>query len=581
MTNVTWGPGVSQAPSTSYTYHVDTTGGGWPRAMATMVEPTGKWARYDYFNTANDSRGGLVQRIYRPWLDAPTSPASATTGNCHLETYDYANNFDGSQTAPASRTITINGTEAGKTTWTYTWSYAAANSRARYSVAQRDYSTSSNYLTTTTIAFRPDDSVGFFQNKPHCITRPDGTRDSYAYYYGTWNAGTQTFSQSDTGEDRLVLVLHGQSSAGTGSTLKTSWTVGPKTWNTEPTHLFANLSTITETVIDRTGHVVFSAENLYTGGSAMERISGAARTFNANNLLQKEVDITRTVAGAEVAVNYTYTAGQLELRTDIDGAKTRNTYDDHLRLATVRTADGGSGSYPAKTQTFTYNLGDLKATAQECDCSPTVTTYQYETTGRLMWVQEPKPGGGTLQTSYTYNTPRQTTVNGPSGETLITSLYYDGRIKSETGTGRVPTTYSHAVRTYAVTRTTHHRIATESAYPWIEEKTDGLGRVIEERSPQAGWSTSANSKVVRKTHTYNATTGQLAKAAAVDEAAGNARLLPDHLYVYLDDSGYSRMGLLLKEGDDLGSNGYLDAGTTDRITLHSTSFSKNTDRYND
>ncbi len=574
LTNLTWGPGEAVKAATTYSYYNASTGGGWIRAIDSIVEPTKRWTKFDYYNGANDSRDGLVYRIYRPWLNSPTDPSGAATTLGRVETYNYTINFDGTMTAPSSKVVAINNVTVGQTTWSYNWSFGAANAHSRYSVTQHDYASASSFLTTTTVAFRPDDAMGFFQNKPHCVTHPDGTKDSYAYYYGTWNAGTQVFTQSDTGEDRLVLVLHGQNTAGTGGTAVSSWLQNAKSWALETTYLFVNLSTISETVIDRTGHVAFSGENIFLGPSSMERISGTARTFNANNLLAQELDMARTVPGAPVAVNYTYSAnGQLASQTEIDGSQTAYTYDNQFRVETITSASGGTGNYPAKSQTFSYNLADLKASAQECSCSPAIMTYEYDTAGRILAMFEPKPGGNgaVLMTGYAYDNDRQTTVALPTGATRITNLYVDGQTTSITGTAQVPTYYDYVAASYVITRTTRHGSGT--SYPWSAGTIDGLGRVVQERSPQTGWTTTTSTKAVRKTYTYSTTTGQLTKTATTEEVGG-ARLLPDHLYTY------GNLGLLVQEGDDLGSNGSLDAVSTDRITKHSTSFYKDTGGYN-
>jgi YD repeat-containing protein len=184
----------------------------------------------------------------------------------------------------------------------------------------------------------------------------------------------------------------------------------------------------------------------------MERISGTAYTYDGNNRLTKALDIARTVFSAgsagEVAINYGYSGSLLTSRTDIDGTQTSYGYDTFLRNTSITSAAGGSGNYPATTQSFTYNLADLKYTAQESPRSPVTTTYSYETTGRISSATIPHPGSGTLSTTYHYDNERVTRVVLPTSAELTTEVYYDGRIKSKSGTGQVPTDYTYGYGSY-------------------------------------------------------------------------------------------------------------------------------------
>lgn len=138
LASITMGPGVTSAPVTSYSYYSSSTGTGWNKAVQAIVEPTGNWVKFDYFNGANDTRAGLIQRVYRPWLDAPGTWGAATTTNCYLEVYDYSTNFDGSTTAPQYRDTYINNSLAGRTIWSYNWSYGSPNSQNVAQTIQQD-----------------------------------------------------------------------------------------------------------------------------------------------------------------------------------------------------------------------------------------------------------------------------------------------------------------------------------------------------------------------------------------------------------------------------------------------------------
>ena len=372
-------------------------------------------------------------------------------------------------------------------TWSYNWAYGTANSHTIAQIVEQDYSSSSAYLTTTTLQFPGNDAVTFFQNKPYSVTHQDGTKTSYAYYFGTWAPSSNSFTAGTSGNDRLILAFHGQSGQGTCGAQVTSWQWGSQmTWALDPIYLVSNLSTVAETVVDTNGHVVFSAENIYTG-TGIECISGTANSYNANNLLTTQKDVMRSVPGGDVAVNYGYSAGLLQTKTDIDGTQTTYGCDNYLRTTSIKLS--GSGNYPVTTQNFTYYSSGLEETGQESPRNPTVTTYAYESagTGRPTSASTPKPGGGTLTTSYSYPTlnPLQTTVTLPTLATQTTNLFLDGRVCETNGTGQVDTQYSYSVD--ASYRYKNTQLGSDQSHGWSEEKFDWLGRPVTLRTPQVGW----------------------------------------------------------------------------------------------
>jgi len=574
LSTSTLGTGLSPALTTNYNYYSTSTGTGWPGFVQSKVEASGKWVAYDYFNALNDARDGLIQRVYRPWLDAPSTPGSATTTNCYLETYDYTTSFDGSRSAPASKNITINGVAAGKTTWSYSWSYTTANSHTIAQTIENNYYSSNSSLATTTLAYRPDDPSTAFQGKLHSVTRPDGTKDSYAYYFGSWNASSNTFTPG-SGNDRLTLVFHGQSASGSGTSLVSSWTVPSASWNIDPLYLVANLSTVSETVVDTNGHIVLNAENIYTG-SAIERISGTAILYNANNLVGTEKDIIRSVnvAGGDVSVTYQYQAGLMTNKTDVDGTATQYGYDNYLRNTSIVSALGGSGNYPATTQSFTYYSSNLKQTGQETARATTVMSYRYDTAGRVISSSIPQPGGGALVTALTYPTNLQSiSTFNPTGGTTQIDYYLDGKVKANSGSAQVDSHFDYSVDASGnVVKTTRH--GADKSNGWVEETADWLGRTLKSRTAEWGWTTSSQSPVLRKTYNYNSTTGQLSSVNTTDEANSSTKVLPDHIYIY------GNLGMLSQDGDDVGNNGQLDASSSDRIKVYTNYFMKDTGGYN-
>jgi RHS repeat-associated protein len=556
---------VSTPPTTTYSYYSSSTGSGWSGALESITQPSGNWVAYDYYNGSTDARAGEVWHIYRPWINAPAN-VSTMTINGRVDTYNYTTNYDGTQTAPSSDVVSINNTTAGQTTWAYNWAYSAVNGHTIAQVVEQDYSSSSAYLTKTTLMYPQSDSISFFWGKPHSVKRPDNTKDSYAYYSGTWNPTTYTFvpGTGGTNNDYLTLAFHGQ--VGTGTT---SWTVGSTTWTLDPIALVAGLSTVTETVVDTHGRQVFKAENIYTG-SGIQRISGTANTYNGNNLLVTETDIMRSVPNGLVAVTHTYQAGLAQSMVDFSGLEMDYAYNSFLKLQKVTTAPKGSGNFPSTAQSFTYYSSGLKWTGQENPRDPTTTTYTYDAAGRVLSSSVPGPNGP-LNTGYSYPTPLQTTVTLPTGATKITYLNLDGRASETGGTGQVDTRYGWSNDSNYIYSAT--QLGSDKSNGWSEVASDWLGRPITKRSSEEGWSTGASTKIVRKTYSYSSTTGQLTSVSTTDESNNMARLLPDHLYVY------GNLGMLVEEGDNLGNNGSLTPMSTDRITQYSTIYTKEATGY--
>jgi hypothetical protein len=570
------GSDVGPKPTTTYSYYSSSAGFGWNGAVQSVIQPSGNWSKYDYFNGSTDGRAGKIWHMYGPWLNAPGDPSGASTSSGLVHTYDYALNYDGTQTAIALDIVTVNGTQTGQTAWAYNWSSATTNSHTIAMIQELDYYSSGNSLTTTTLAYREDDADSFFHGKLHSVTQPDGTKTSYAYFYGTWDPVAYNFAAATSGtrNDRLILAFHGQTGSGTGTTMVSQTQMNSIPWTVDPLYMANNLSTVTETVVDTNGRVVFTAEDIFVSTTDIERISGTARTFNGNNLLAAETDIMRSVPNGPVAVTYNYQAGLLVKKIDIDGLEKDFVYDNYRNTWKITTGPAGSGYFPATTQVFHYYSSGLKQDGLENPRDPTKTTYTYDSAGRMLSSSVPGPTiGSTLTTSYSYPNALQTTVTLPTNATKITYLYLDGRVSEQTGSGQPDTRYSYSVDsnyTYANTQ-----LGTDQSNGWSETKSDWLGRPVTVRTPEVGW-TSGSSKVVRKTYNYPAYSGvggQLASVSTTDEVT-SARLLPDHRYVY------GNLGMVTQEGDDVDNSGYLEAFSTDRITLYTTSFFKDTGGFN-
>ena len=578
LASSTMGPSETTPLTTSYAYYPNSSGAGWYDAVSSVIDPAGDWTAYDYYNTAQDSRQGLTYHVYQPWLNAPASPSFSTSSG-KVTTYTYTTNFDGNTTAPWTKTVAINGTTAALTNWSYNWNYQTSVN-GTHTIAQtveQDSSASGSSLTTTTLSYRPDDGTTFFQNKPHSVTHPDGTKEAYAYYYGTWSASGYSFSASATGNDRLILTFHGQSTAGTGgvSVGSWTWTTGTSTtWTLDSLYMVPDLSTVTETVIDTNGHTVFTSQDIFVSTSDIERISGTASAFNADNQLKSATDIIRTVASAGtsgvVAITYTYQGALLATKTDIDGTLATYNLDNYLNITSVVTTSHATSVFPTVTQPFTYYGSNLKNTGYEQLGSALQSTYTYDTAGRTTSVSVPSPAGGNLTTSYAYPSARTTIVTLPTGATKQTDLYLDGKTADAIGSAQVASYFNYSVNgSGQVVQTTQHDSTQTNG--WVTDTFDWLGRKVSETTPEWNWTNNANLQL-QKIYSYNSS-GQLA-SVEIKDLATSTDVRPVHLYLY------GNMGMMTEEGDDVDAGGTLVAASNDRIKLYNTYFYKDTGGYN-
>lgn len=568
---VVLGTGVIYAPKTSYSYYTDSTGDNWSGALKTLDDPAGGWTKYDYYNTANNSIAGQVKRVYRPWLDEVADAASATTSNCEVDTYTYTANYDGTTSAVASRETTIKGTTVAKSTWDYNWGFSAdTNGHKIAQIVEHAHTQSSvtNSLTTTTLAYREDDSASFFWGKLHAVTRPNGSKDAYGYFAGTWDAASKSFTASASGNDRLILSFHGQTTAGPGAQgiSLSSWSVSNISWAIDSVYMLPNRSTVSETVIDAAGHAVFAAENVFVhspqGVDSLERISATAFTFDSHNRLYQKSDVIRSTVET-----YLYEGDRLDTLTAADGVVTKYKYDDFLRLETTTIGDGGTAEYPAKIRSTAYDAANRAQSTYTCSCGTAAVSFTYDNAGRVEHKKERSPNSGEeLDTAYVYPNATTTEVTLPTKATRNESHYLDGRPKAVTGSAQPATSYSYTVNSTGLNVTRIDGDATVNT--WTTTQSDWLGRTTQSTRPTYGWnSTDAKTKTVTVESTYDTTTGELTKQTTTDDAA-IAKLLPDHLFVY----GYP--GLMTAEGSDLDSNGSLETTTNDRFRSLDAYYSK-------
>jgi RHS repeat-associated protein len=554
--------------TTNYDYYTSTDGSGAFQGMLkSQINSDGSWALYQY------NSSGLVQTLLRPWLDSPSGPSSANTGNSAYETftYDAADNTY----LDSHATYASGGTMLSKTTWSYNFSSGSFTdtigaAHTLMTTTRNDFSNGSTSLATVSQFFRKDDSNTYLRNQPVSVSYPSGRQDSLVYFYGTWDPASQTFTPSATsGNDRLIVAFHGQTTAGSGSSLGTqvsSWSYGSINASLVSIYLVPNLSTFTETVVDTTGRPVFTAENVFTSAGSLNRIGGTLLRYDSLGRVTDQVDIGRTSGASEFKTTNAYQSGLLATVTGPDGIPTSMGYDGLLRMTSKTVGVAGNGSYSQRISQSRYDGADRLAW-QGVGSSPSAwTTFTYDSSGRLGEKDEPGPSV-TLKTTYAYPDLQTTTTTLPSQAVSTAATYLDGHPKSVTGSAEVPVYYEYSANSSGLLTRTDHLTPTGSTsgqtLGWTEDQQDYLGRQTLHSTPGWGW-TSGSSNIVDVSSNYDSS-GNLTSRHTAYRSDGT-QLLPDHLY------NYDVAGRLLQDGLDVDGSGTLGTVSTDRISAYNLTY---------
>ncbi|HEY9155853.1 MAG TPA: hypothetical protein VIM69_12025, partial [Opitutaceae bacterium] len=526
LTETSFGASTTTPLKTDYAYYAasNSSTGAYANSQQYILNSDGTWNAFTYYVGSGPSdttiADGQIQTVYRPWLDnrlGTAAAAAAASPSQSLDEYDsyqytYVQKGIGSALGalesvwlPSSKiTCAPGGTILSKTTWTYTPYIAQVNGYYTWSKVENDYYDTSNSLSTTYVYYVPTPQTGgfadYFDNKPVSVSYPTGAKDSYAYFTGSWNPSTQTFTGAVGGEDRLVLCFHGRSAGGQSPVAVSNWTSGTLTWTVDNLNMEPNRSTVTETIIDTNGRTVFKGENVFVAANNISRLSGIQSLFDGHGRLQAAVDIMRSVSGNLYETQYNYTGPQLNYTIATDGVKTSYQYDDLLRNTSTIIGYGGPTLYPAQTLSTVYDAANRPVSAMSSASSTTI--MYYDAAGRIIKKATPSPTSGAfLYTNYSYDSLSSMTVTLPTGGTQISTLYCDGRLKSVSGTAQVPHYYGYSANSTGVLSTVTNTTSTDQSQGWVTAQDDLLGRTVSQTAPTTGWA-SSSSNVLTTTTSY-------------------------------------------------------------------------------
>ncbi len=524
--------------------------------------PDRSWIMYGYYDASNLDKVGLTRRILTPYGDtARPSTVDDTGGGYRAQVIDYAPDWDGAYTLPASTQLWANNTQLTSTTYQYA-SAGTANGQPLWQVSSSDLSNATNQAVTSQTKIYQGVGVGsLYRNQPYSIQAANGRKQCFAYEPGDFDS-TDAFVYDASGGAIRTTVVTGLASGSTTALDGCNATI-------DTIGLVDSVSTRDVTIRDERGFVVRTEGYVYSGGSWV-LLTWANMTYSdAGNLLNRqasngavyEAEYTDINAGSTgysgiVFTNNGNATGRKQYDKDERGVITQYSYDSLGRVSatlqlSIPAADNVSRALPALNTAFLYNSDNRIV---EKDVGPSggeryVTKCQYDFSGRL--TSETVQG---QTTAYAYNLLptgqyQSVTETRPDGTTVITTTNRDGTLISKTGTGVVPTYYTYAVDSAQETVTTF--IGSSNSPRWQKTWVDGFGRTLKQESPASG-----GNGTLDVTYTYDSN-GQLIKTQTGS--------LAPVLYVY-DDPLYSST----QQGLDLDGDGQL--GVNDRRVHHLSNF---------
>ncbi|MCK4983374.1 MAG: hypothetical protein KAS17_10655, partial [Victivallaceae bacterium] len=361
------------------------------------------------------------------------------------------------------------------------------------------------------------------------VIYPDGRKDSFTYEFGTIsNPSTPdqvSFSADpDDGTCIRITTIHGTTTNDNGVAYK---------------------STKETSIINDRGDIVLKETYAYDG-TTHSRISWEYRVYDS------EHHATSTYVSNNTQEDSTWNCCNLESETHADGTEHTYTYDALSRVLT-KTKKGVSGSTPDIVTTYTYDAANRVLSKSVADGTNTLSISKtYDICGRL--TSETDSSG--LTTSITYTNPTSTegmiiTRTLPGGYTKVTEKYFDGKIKSVTGTSVVTKYYDYGVESATGYQWGKKSIGSASSTRYTKTYTNSIGKTA--KIEKSGY----NEATITTQFYYN-NYGQLYKKTQTG--------LADKLYVYDSYGCVSRQGL------DVNGNGTLDLASSDRIIESDTVF---------
>jgi RHS repeat-associated protein len=518
--------------------------------------PDGNWARQEYHLTG--TAAGRLNRVLRPWLDAPAHPDLATATNCAVTTLTYVADWAGLVRLVGEETTTVLGTMTQRTVtqWDFSQSSQYIFDVSWGPLVPVNVATVSRYAGATatpevsvTKTLRPTTTLpASFWNKPVHVVAPNGVATVHRYAFGIWNPLSGVFTANYGG------------SLTPGSDFSEYRTQSP---------LIAGKS-LQQQEVRSAGQVVLNLTHtwLYPINAdpnpvpAWEKVVSEEIEYNLSMkpVRKRRGPLTPASRSSGLAWTATYSAeGRLATETSEEGVEIHYTYDAMGRTVRKTVKGQASPTYgysislpSISDRIFEYRYDAVGNVVEEKIMGATeslVTTHVFDKAGRKTQTRVPGPAGP-LTTTISYALlgagGLQATTTAPDGGTTIKKLHRDGKTSADEGTAQVNKTWTYQVGIDGRVTTT-----VAEGPRWSAATADWLGRtVVTTRPTQAGGT-------FVETQEYNSF-GQL---VATSNTFPGSRAMR---YVY------NTLGEKIMEGVDMDNNGSLDLASSDRITAFDT-----------
>ena len=472
-----------------------------------QIDPTGSWEKYDYYPTGsfNGSLNGKINFIYRPWENAPASPDLANSSNCHLTTLGYGGSGH-FRTEITSRSIRVLNNHIGTKYSSYGTGYL---SDYKFPILEDfpdmdglDTDVRGNNLVTATIQSTPD-IPEYLRGRIAYTEEEDGLIELHTYEKGNYDAGTNTFTPSSSGDyirENTTGPIKAYESGTEGKTLRKV------------------------TITDPLGNVVSDHQQV-KASSGYVSLQGNKYGYDPEGHL-----VLKTSDG-RVTYEATWTNGRRVSESDEQGiATTYDVFDPEGRVL-QETRLGIVTSYVfdpiGRTTSTTRSSGGLSLSS----------IRDYDVSGRV--ISETIEEGLTTSTAYTQG-GKVITVTRPDTSIEITTLYLDGQTHSITGTGVVPRYFDYGGDYQGFSK--KESIASETSSQWTESlrNLDGENTRVSRNAP-------AGPIVITTNYDWGVSGRALSRTVPGEV---------DILYDYDSDTGS-----LFREARDLNSNGIIDEST--------------------
>lgn len=506
------------ALTTTTAYYEDPCAIGSCSKVKSKVFPNGGWVAYEY-----DEQGRKILEI-KSWLDAPFgSDASSAHAIYYGYTPQDASDSNGPEDDGMPRIVMeeIEGITVAKTYYSYINHPDGTRSQIQEKCVSPDalFGDPTNLRTEKT--YFPFVLNNVDAGRIKSIQYPDGRVDTFSYENGTYTPGTPPSGPgafaAGTGPDEREIIIHGTIINPDGIVNKTNREIK---------------------ISDNLGNQLLYQTDVYTGNGYVP-IQWTIQTFDDYG------HVVETYHSNSTQKENTWNCCGKESETDPAGLTTSYILDDLGRVVTEvkHVSDGDI------TTAFTYDAKGraLSKTVSSGDLSQ-VTSRSYDLAGRI--TQSTDEADRT--TVYTYeNGGRSTTITKPGNMTRVIENHLDGRIKSVTGSGVIPSYYEYGLYPDGTQWIKVYEGSTASP-KWEKTTLDMLGRVIKTEKPGS----EGNETTV---YYYN-DKGYLVRITTPG--------LADILFVY------DEIGNMIQRGLDVNGNSVLELASNDRIQETAVSYSK-------